>query len=325
LALPWIAEWLGPYPHPTLTVVHPPGFAEGAGGMEYPGLITTGGSVWAGYTSHDIQRVVIHELAHQWFHGLVASNEHAWPFLDEGLTTYVEDRAMTALFTSRWDIFFNFLAQTEQRALAQQYGEDVSIAMSGAEFPTFDHLAALAYDRAALLLETFRHTHGAGFDQAFREYAHRFRHAHPTPEDFIDTIAETLGDTAEQTLRSALFERGHVNYRVSDLESRLAPDGGGYVNRVVLARQGNLVFPTYVEIREVFRPVRQIAWDTSKPVEVLEFNSQTLVDYVCVDPTAAVAIEETRADNCARRQRPALPRYWAVVLGWLQFFLTWVA
>src|SRR5690606_2277325 len=42
VVLPWLNDWLGPYPLPTLTVVHPPRIAEGAGGMEYPGLITTG-------------------------------------------------------------------------------------------------------------------------------------------------------------------------------------------------------------------------------------------------------------------------------------------
>src|SRR5690606_22708 len=148
---------------------------------------------------------------------------------------------------------------------------------------SFDHLAALAYDRTALVLETFRRTHGALFDDAFRKYARRFRHAHPTPDDFIATMAESLGPTAEQTLRSALFERGYVNYRISELQSHPAPDGGGYVNRVVLVRQGDLVLPTRVEIRQAQRPVRRESWDTSKPVEILEFTSQTAVDSVCID------------------------------------------
>ena len=81
-----------------LTVVHPPVFAPGASGMEYPTLITTGFPWYAGHVSTLVERVTLHELGHQWFYGLVATDEHASPFLDEGLTTYAEWKAMEALF-----------------------------------------------------------------------------------------------------------------------------------------------------------------------------------------------------------------------------------
>ena len=38
--------------------------------------------------------VAVHELGHQWFYGLVATNEAAWPFLDEGLNQFAETDAM---------------------------------------------------------------------------------------------------------------------------------------------------------------------------------------------------------------------------------------
>ncbi|HEX7669954.1 MAG TPA: M1 family metallopeptidase, partial [Polyangiaceae bacterium] len=71
----------GRYPYPVLTVVHPPEFAPGAGGMEYPTLITTGFPWYTSLASNFVERVTLHELGHQWFYGLVATDEHAWPFL----------------------------------------------------------------------------------------------------------------------------------------------------------------------------------------------------------------------------------------------------
>jgi hypothetical protein len=66
--------------------------------MEYPTLITTGGPFWASRSpGRAFDGLVLHELAHQWFYGLVASDEHSWPFLDEGLTTFVTGRALEAL------------------------------------------------------------------------------------------------------------------------------------------------------------------------------------------------------------------------------------
>src|SRR5262249_59025286 len=78
---------------------HPPAGADEAGGMEYPTLITTGGPWFLprlGARSPDL--VTIHELGHQWFYGLVGTNEHVWPFLDEGVNSYAEADSMEARY-----------------------------------------------------------------------------------------------------------------------------------------------------------------------------------------------------------------------------------
>ena len=66
--------------------------------MEYPTLITTGFPWYTYLASSFVERVALHELAHQWFYGLIATDEHSWPFLDEGLTTFAESTAMRSLF-----------------------------------------------------------------------------------------------------------------------------------------------------------------------------------------------------------------------------------
>ena len=97
--MPHLNRRYGRYPYPTLTVVHPPEGAANAGGMEYPTLITTGGPWFAPYSGvHGIQAVTVHELGHQWFYGLVATNEHDYPFLDEGLNSFAEYDALKARY-----------------------------------------------------------------------------------------------------------------------------------------------------------------------------------------------------------------------------------
>lgn len=325
VALPWLEEWLGPYPLPTLTVVHPPVAAEGAGGMEYPGLITTGGSLLDGYLSTDVERVVLHELAHQWFYGVLASNEYQWPFLDEGLTTYVENRAMEALFQGRLHDFFGFWTRLDQRAYASAYGRDVPISSAGSAFPSYAHLAALAYDRAALLLETCSRVYGESFDRAFQTYARKFRQAHPTPDDLLTTVSELAGRNAADVLRVGLTDRGEVNFVAFDLQSRRAPDGDGYVNRVWLSRHGNLRLPVTVDILEKGQPVTRQTWDGSETTKVWDFRTASPASAVCLDRDRRIVIEDSRADNCAIASAPALPRYWAAVVGWLQALLTTLA
>lgn len=325
LALPWMNEWLGRYPLPTLTVVHPPTAAAGAGGMEYPGLITTGGSLLDGLLTADIERVVIHELAHQWFYGTVANDEYHWPFLDEGLTTFVENRAVAALFHSPFDKFLRFWTDLDQRAYSAAYGQDFAVSASGAEFPSYSHLASLAYDRAGLLLESCSRVYGDSFDRAFRAYARKFRQAHPTPADFLITIEEHAGKAAADALREGFDARGHINFVAFDLQSRRRRDGQGYDNRVLLARQGNLVLPVTVDVFEPDREPRRDVWDGVATTKTFDFTTLTPARAVCLDRDQRIVVEDSRSDNCASTEDAAVPRYWGGMVGWLQALLTVLA
>ena len=87
-ALRYFGYWYGPYPYATLTVVDPAWGARGAGGMEYPTLITAGTSYMAPASRQSPESVTIHEFGHQYWYGMVATNEFEEAFLDEGFTTY---------------------------------------------------------------------------------------------------------------------------------------------------------------------------------------------------------------------------------------------
>ncbi|MHC4958509.1 MAG: M1 family metallopeptidase [Planctomycetota bacterium] len=84
--------WFGEYPYDVLTVVDPPEGGGAAGGMEYPTLIT----VWGDRTAPDYRRgmegVTIHEFGHQYFYGLLGSNEFDEAWLDEGFTSFTTSR-----------------------------------------------------------------------------------------------------------------------------------------------------------------------------------------------------------------------------------------
>ena len=84
--------WFGQYPYEVLTIVDPPSGGGAAGGMEYPTLIT----VWGDRTAPDyvtgMEGVTIHEFGHQFFYGLLGSNEFEEAWLDEGFTSYTDSR-----------------------------------------------------------------------------------------------------------------------------------------------------------------------------------------------------------------------------------------
>src|SRR5690606_9583667 len=123
-ALPHFGARYGKYPYPVLTLVHPPEGAAEAGGMEYPTLITTGHPSWHPRGIHLVEQLTVHELGHQWFYGLLASNENAWPFLDEGLNSYAENEALRAWKGpgSAVDFFGVRVGDVEAQSQAARYG-----------------------------------------------------------------------------------------------------------------------------------------------------------------------------------------------------------
>lgn len=80
-ALTTFNRLFGKYPYSTLSVVKT-NFVHG--GMEYPNLVyISDAAEGADYTN-----VIIHEIAHQWWYGVIGSNAFNYPWLDEGLTEY---------------------------------------------------------------------------------------------------------------------------------------------------------------------------------------------------------------------------------------------
>ena len=80
-ALADFAQRFGPYPWPALTVALTP---ELSGGIEFPSHVMQG--------SGSLGRTTPHEVAHQWFYGLVGNDQGRDPVLDEGLASYAEGR-----------------------------------------------------------------------------------------------------------------------------------------------------------------------------------------------------------------------------------------
>lgn len=80
------AAWFGPYPWPTYQVSVTPSLS---GGIEFPMHVLQGPDT--------DDRTTPHEVAHMWFYGLVGNNQGLYPWLDEGLATYVEGRYLGTL------------------------------------------------------------------------------------------------------------------------------------------------------------------------------------------------------------------------------------
>jgi hypothetical protein len=319
----------GRYPYPVLTVVHPPASAPGAGGMEYPTFITTGFPWYTSLATTFVERVTLHELAHQWFYGLVATDEHSWPFLDEGLASYAESSAMKALAGTGNGLSLLGLSidgDAYFRAMAAAAGHDDIVARPAADFSSFREIGALVYARTETILETLARVHGPDkLGRAHGRYARRYRFDHPNPKHFIAAVREVMGDDPANTLALALFEGGTIDYAVRDLqtapartpagvfdrpkgretiaapEARAKPDR--YVGRALILRDGALTLPVDVALTLDDGSTVRRTLDGRARWQWIDVEGKSPLHAVEIDPERKIILFDF-LDKNSKRKRP---------------------
>jgi len=318
-ALPLLRGWFGDLPYPFLTVVLPPAGAEGAGGMEYPSLITTASSSeLPGY--RDEQEVAVHELAHQWFYAAVATDEAREPWLDEALATWVTGAALDEIYgpdrsiASAGPIGIGYFAS--RRACWRLADPRLPAVLAADEYPSFDGYAAAVYCRGALALEAL--AAAAGRDRVLRglaRYAGRHRFARATAEDLYAALAAECGDAVQRVLRVALRARRGFDLRLEGVEVRrvtgdeglLAPrtgPGDRWVTSFVVVRRGAPVeLPVDVEVRFP-GAARRGTWDGRGRARRFAVQSDRPPEAIVLDPDHRALLDEDLLDNGWRARDP---------------------
>lgn len=181
-ALTSFSQHYGPYPYPTLRVCAMNGWF---GGMEYPELVMV--SFLGGNSPDETKADVAHEVAHQWFYGLVGDDEYLTPWLDESFATFAEQR------------FDKTLAGWEESWVRDDVSNPVS-AFPNSDFPGQSGNADspryydAVYDKGAAVLNDLMNLLGeARFDAMMQSYVQRFEYRVVTTTDFIQAASAAAG------------------------------------------------------------------------------------------------------------------------------------
>ncbi len=289
----------GPYPYPILSVVIPPIAAWEAGGMEYPTLITTGGAWYLPQFVGWSRGLVVHELGHQYFYGLVASDETQWPFLDEGITSYAETLAGDAIWgkSSLFD-FADVQAdyRTYARDRALRGGNLEVIAQPAHSFLNGLTYGQTVYARTALVLDTFDRAFSPdAMHKVLGRFARRYRYEHPGPAHLLGATRDVLGRDASDALATALFQRGSVDNEVVGLECSLTQHG--HECHASVARKGSLALPVDVAFIAEDDARTVLIWDGSTSTSVLHHTTPRPIVQVVLDPELKVSLDEDLSNN----------------------------
>ena len=176
------SEIFGPYPHQALSVVE----ADFLDGMEYDGLVFLSHAFYDYYTGDPQSNLTIiaaHEVAHQWWYGLVGNDQALEPWLDEALSTISEvlfyEQAYPDLVGWWWEnrIYFH----------SPQGWVNSTIYEAEGFYPYRDAV----YLRGALFLGELREVLGEeGFQEFLSDYLSLFRYRQVSEEDFFNLLSQ---------------------------------------------------------------------------------------------------------------------------------------
>jgi hypothetical protein len=182
----------GPYPYKVITVIDPEPGSQ-TGGMEYPTLFTAGTSWYE--PTHSTELVTEHEFGHQYWYGMVATNEFEDAWLDEGINSYTEVKVLDAILGRNTSVFNRDYANAgdyELQRISYATADDYDPVTHWAfKFRNSASYGGVTYGKTATLLQTLESIIGSDtMDEVMHTYFMRYRFTHPTTEDFLRTIEE---------------------------------------------------------------------------------------------------------------------------------------
>jgi hypothetical protein len=325
-------EWFGPYPYDHLTIVDP-AYQSGSGGMEYPTLFTAGTRWIAPGAVATPESVTIHEAGHQFFYGIVATNEfeHAW--MDEGMTTFATARAMedTGHPNQLALRFFGALVPWVVRDIRLSRATDdnrlptyrLRAEADAQATPTYKYFPATAtaitYDKTALWLHTLeRHLGWPTLQRIMATYFERWKFRHPKPEHFFAIASEISGRDLTWFFDQVHRSSTTFDYAVQELISERVDDR--YRTTVVAQRLGEATFP--VDIVTTFENGEEAVeqWDglERRATYVYERSSRALS--VQVDPRRVLLLDVNYTNN----SRTLRPRGTEASAKWTLKWIVWL-
>lgn len=227
------SEKVGEYPYNHVTAVD--GVLSEGGGMEYPNITIIGESG----NAYSLEETIMHEVGHNWFYGMLASNERQHPWMDEGMNSFIESRYMHWKYPGlkmRESLFSGKLMRFGLKLLGAYHLEhrdlgllayrmsarantDQPMETPAAEFSSTNY-GTIAYMKSAAVLNYLMQYLGEEkMDTLMHRYFREWQYRHPYPEDFRKVAMEVTGDSLGWFFEGLVNSDAKVDYSVTKVNA----------------------------------------------------------------------------------------------------------
>ena len=358
-SLKWFGLWYGRYPYKTLTIVDPAFGGGGAGGMEYPTLITAGTSVlmnrWPLKGVNIVEEVTVHEFGHQYWYALVASNEFEESWLDEGFNSYSTGKVRDATAGGAASVISIPGLKVGSLELARMQNspnrKSDPILTPAWKFESGGAYSFSSYAKTELVLRTLEGYLGAQkMARIMRTYHERWRFQHPSSDDFFAVANEVAGQDLTWFFDQAVRGTAVLDYAVASVSSARAPVPVGvfderadkrlvkvedarkrereekdrpYDSVVLVQRKGEFVFPVTVALHYEGGKVDHRQWDGRDRWLRIRTTTPEKLEWADVDPQRKIPLDVDWLNNARRVEADTRASTWwaARAMFWAQTIL----
>tara|TARA_R110000737_G_scaffold350964_1_gene391674 strand:- start:35383 stop:38364 length:2982 start_codon:yes stop_codon:yes gene_type:complete len=219
--------WNGDYPYNHVTAVD--GTISAGGGMEYPNITVIGNAS----SAEELEIVIVHEVGHNWFYGILGSNERDHGWMDEGLNTLNEIRYIQTKYPGNTRLsdmvlngkmHFNELDYHDQAdfqfQLITRFGEDQPIETKSQDFYSLNY-GLIMYQKTGLIFHYLKSYLGDElFDECMSAYFEKWKFRHPQPEDLKAIFEEKTGKKLDWFFTDLIQTTNHIDYKVKNVKSK---------------------------------------------------------------------------------------------------------
>ncbi|MES2656520.1 MAG: M1 family metallopeptidase [Bacteroidota bacterium] len=256
-AIKYYSEHVGEYPYSLVQVVITP--LKAGGGMEYPTITNCG----------NIDRTtIIHEVGHNWFYGILGSNERAYPWMDESINTYYESRCskekndkdaalspipqkniLKDVFNADFEDFgqlrllYNYSARSNQ----DQPGNLNSVQYTDLNY------GAIIYSKNPITFYMLQNYLGDKlFDDMMRAYYQKWKFKHPLPNDFKNHAESFTSKDLSWFFNEIMATDKKMDYKISQVKN----------NQVVVKNVSGLNVPfSLTSLNYHNKPIRTMQYE----------------------------------------------------------------
>ena len=357
-SLEYFEKYLGVYPYNTLTIVDPPLHGAGASGMEYPTFITGMSFYKMPDGLRGVELVTVHEFGHQYFMGLLASNEFEEPWLDEGFNSYFESRIMDHYYgekNSVMDFWAYHMGNAEMQRINYLSMSNPKIAENFRPSWEFKHggYGSLTYAKTATWMKTLEGLVGIEtMDEILKTYFERWKFKHPCANDFIAVVNEIVqknhgqkfGENMNWFFEQVLYSAEVCDYKLAfvsnskikkdlgvfdDKTNWIVPDdedsdhedeNAVYKSRVVIHRLGEVIMPIEVLVHFENGDEKLETWDGKDRSHEFKYEGKNKVVWAQIDPNERVYMDQNFINNSytTKPDKTAQRKYGSLFLFWVQ-------
>ena len=248
-AITYYSKWYGDYAYNNCSAILGAAGSRG-NGMEYPTITAIG------HTQQPkmLEQVIMHEVGHNWFYGMLGFNERRYPFLDEGINTFSEIRYMESKYPDENELYkmlgmdqglaellgadhlkYRYLHALTYFFLARQ-NSDQPTNTASSEFNTTNY-AGISYSKTGLVFRHLMHYLGKDqFNTIMQDFFRKWKFKHPYPSDLEKVFREHTDKDLDWFFNDLITTKGKIDYKMKKADG----------NRLLVKNKGDIDAPLVI-------------------------------------------------------------------------------